>query len=198
MLCPYCKKRISNVSGFCSECGQKLEQATQTSKTNDYWNDVNKADSQRNQQYKRLVSKEIKEKRAQANKSIATFIVVMVIAIIAVFGFMKYRAYSSKMVAEIKTLLIGKTLTAHDTHMEGLGWTMNEYWQLTFTDESTLDYAYIETTGPRDDDEIPQYKGTYSYTVSRSITGTYKISTNGDTYELNVNDNNEVQGISRK
>ena len=82
--------------------------------------------------------------------------------------------------------------------MEGLAWIMNEYWQLTFIDKKNLDYAYIETTGPREeDDEVPQYKGTYNYTVSRSITGSYKISTNGATYRLYVNDNNEVQGITR-
>ena len=45
---------------------------------------------------------------------------------------------------------------------------------------------------------LPQYEGTYNYTVSRTITGSYKISTDGKVYELKVNDNNEVTGISRK
>lgn len=198
MLCPYCKKEIGNASGFCPECGQRLSQATQSSKTDSYWNDVNKADSQRNAQYKDLVHKETKEKRAQTNKSIGTVAVIAIIVVCAVIGFIKYQAYSNRMVAQVKSQLVGQTLTAHSVHTEGLGWQMNEYWQLTFKDDQSLDYAYIETTGPRNDDEVPQYKGTYNYTVSRSITGSYKISTNGDTYKLKVNDNNEVRGISRR
>ena len=56
----------------------------------------------------------------------------------------------------------------------------------------------VSTTGPKEEDELPQYEGTYNYTVSRTITGSYKISTDGKVYELKVNDNNEVTGISRK
>ena len=197
MQCPVCKKEIFNAFGFCPECGQRLEQSAQSSQTGNYWNEMNKADSQRNVQYKKLVNKTTKEKKAQTNKTILTAVFVVVILAVAVFGGMKYHAYSEKMLSDVQSQLIGKTLTAHDTHMEGLGWIMNEYWQLTFIDEKNLDYAYIETTGPRDEDEVPQYKGTYNYTVSRSITGSYKITTNGASYKLNVNENNEVRGITR-
>ena len=103
-----------------------------------------------------------------------------------------------QLIAEMQAQLVGKTLTAHSTHMEGLGWIIHEYSQLTFNDESSLDYAFISTTGPKEEDELPQYEGTYNYTVSRTITGSYKISTDGKVYELKVNDNNEVTGISRK
>lgn len=119
MRCLFCKKEIGNATSFCPECGQKLEQYIQSPEIENYWSEVNKADSQRNS-------------------------------------------------------------------------------QLTFNDESSLDYAFISTTGPKEEDELPQYEGTYNYTVSRTITGSYKISTDGKVYELKVNDNNEVTGISRK
>lgn len=198
MICPVCKKEIGASTGFCPECGQKLDPTAQSLKNENFWNEVNKADSQRNEQYKDLVNKATKEKKAHTNKAIATFIIVIAVLVAGIFGGVKYSAYSSKMVADVQSQLIGQTLTAHDTHMEGLGWIMNEYWQLTFVDDNNLDYAYIETVGPRDNDEVPQYRGTYSYSISRSITGGYKIYTNGATYKLNVNDNNKIRGITRK
>ncbi len=109
-----------------------------------------------------------------------------------VFGGMKYRDDSLKMIEELKVRLAGKTFTAHSEHVEGLAFLMNEYGQLTFIDESTLEYAYIETKEPKKKDDIPEYKGTYSYTVSRTITGKYKISTNGGVYKLRINDNNGI------
>ena len=159
---------------------------------------MNKAASQRNEQYKDLVDKTIKERRRINNKFITIVVFVAAITMTAVLGGMKYNDYSNKLIAEMQAQLVGKTLTAHSTHMEGLGWIIHEYSQLTFNDESSLDYAFISTTGPKEEDELPQYEGTYNYTVSRTITGSYKISTDGKVYELKVNDNNEVTGISRK
>ena len=198
MRCLFCKKEIGNATSFCPECGQKLEQITQSSKTENYWSEVNKAASQRNEQYKDLVDKTIKERRRINNKFITIVVFVAAITMTAVLGGMKYNDYSNKLIAEMQAQLVGKTLTAHSTHMEGLGWIIHEYSQLTFNDESSLDYAFISTTGPKEEDELPQYEGTYNYTVSRTITGSYKISTDGKVYELKVNDNNEVTGISRK
>lgn len=129
------------------------------------------------------------------NKSIAIVGFLFAIIMAVVLGSLKYQEYSKKMLAEVRTQLVGKTFTAHSAHMEGLGWMMHEYEQLTFNDENTLDYAYIETTGPRDEDELPKYKGTYSYIISRTMMGNYKIITNVNVYKLSVNDNNEVQGI---
>lgn len=198
MRCPFCKKEIGNAISFCPDCGQKLVKSTQSIKIENYWNRVNKADLQRNAQYKDLVNRTTKEKRSQINKFIVTFVFVVVIVLVIVFGRMKYNDYSTRMVVKVQTQLIGKTLTSHSTHMEGLGWMIHEYRQLTFIDENTLSYAYISTTGPRDEDEVPKYKGTYNYTISRTVMGNYQISTDGTIYELNVSDNNDVRGISQK
>ena len=52
MRCPFCKKEIENATSFCPECGQKLGQYIQSPEIENYWSEVNKADSQRNEQYK--------------------------------------------------------------------------------------------------------------------------------------------------
>ena len=110
---------------------------------------------------------------------------------------MQFGKYQNEMTEQVMSELVGKTFTASDSHMEGLGWIHYEYWQLTFKDEDNLDYAYIETVGPREDDEKPVYEGTYSYTLSRSMFGNYTVSVNGTTYKIKVNDSNEPTGISR-
>lgn len=198
MICPFCNKEIVESTGFCPECGQKLVQLEQSSKTENYWNEINRADSQRLEQYKDLVNKSIKERSVRINRAFMTLIFVAVIVIAIVVGNIKYHAYSAEKLSDVQAQLIGKTFIAHSTHVEGLGWVVHEYRQLTFKDTNTLDYAYIGTRGARDENELPEYEGTYNYTVSRSITGSYKISTDGTAYELEVNDDNEVQGISQK
>ena len=124
-------------------------------------------------------------------------VLILIVLVAGAFGIFKFQQYQTQMINQVKAELVGKTLTAHSTHMEGLGWIHHEYWQLSFVDESNLDYAYIQTVGPAEDDEQPEYKGTYSYTVSRSVTGKYTIKVNGTTYELNVNDENVPKSISR-
>lgn len=198
MLCPFCKKEIDESNGFCPECGQKLEQRIQISESEHFWDELNKDASKRNEQYKKQVNKVKKEEKIHSNKTVLSFVLIIAVIMTVVFGRMKYNAYSSKKIAEVQSQLIGQTFTAHDEHMEGLGWIMNEYWQLTFLDNSNLKYAYLETTGPKEENENPEYKGTFDYSISRSLVGTYTISTNGETYELKINDDNKITGITRK
>ena len=198
MICPFCGKSIPDNTMYCPECGQSINNKPVQKDNTDFWNSVNKEDLKREKQYKDLVEKESNEKRVQVRKQFFTIIMVCVVVAVSVLGFLKYQSYSKKMTDNIKQQLIGQTLTAHSDHMEGLGWIKHEYWQLTFKDESNLDYAYIKTTGLREKDEVPEYKGTYNYSISRSVTGGYSVRTNGTTYKLYVNDNNIPTGISRK
>lgn len=197
MVCPYCNKQISDNNQFCPECGQNLATAAENNSANSFWGTVNKEDSERNRKYKDITDRGAKNVRDGRRKSMVTAIVLLIAIIVAIFGIMQFIKYQNEMTEQVMSELVGKTLTAHGSHMEGLGWIQHEYWQLTFKDETTLDYAYIETTGPREDDEKPVYKGTYSYTLSRSIFGNYTIRVNGTTYKLMVNDSNEPTGISR-
>ena len=105
MRCPFCKKEIENTTSFCPECGQKLEQITQSSKTENYWSEVNKAASQRNEQYKDLVDKTIKERRRINNKFITIVVFVAAITMTAVLGGMKYNDYSNKLIKHLRHTL---------------------------------------------------------------------------------------------
>ena len=197
MICPYCNKQISDKNQFCPECGQNLATASENNSANSFWRTVNKEDSERNRKYKDITDRGVKNVRDRRRKSIVTAIVLLIAVIAAIFGIMQFGKYQNEMTEQVMSELGGKTFTASDSHMEGLGWIHYEYWQLTFKDEDNLDYAYIETVGPREDDEKPVYEGTYSYTLSRSMFGNYTVSVNGTTYKIKVNDSNEPTGISR-
>lgn len=197
MICPYCNKQISDKNQFCPECGQNLATASENNSANSFWRTVNKEDSERNRKYKDITDRGVKNVRDRRRKSIVTAIVLLIAVIAAIFGIMQFGKYQNEMTEQVMSELVGKTFTASDSHMEGLGWIHYEYWQLTFKDEDNLDYAYIETVGPREDDEKPVYEGTYSYTLSRSMFGNYTVSVNGTTYKIKVNDSNEPTGISR-
>ena len=198
MICPYCKKEITVDTGFCPECGQDISNSTRQNQSDSYWKNVNREDTERSKEYKNLVNKEKQEVRTRKNKALVSTVLIVIVLVAGAFGIFKFQQYQTQMINQVMAELVGKTLTAHSTHMEGLGWIHHEYWQLSFVDESNLDYAYIQTVGPAEDDEKPEYKGTYSYTVSRSVTGKYTIKVNGTTYELNVNDENVPKSISRQ
>ena len=197
MICPYCKKEITVDTGFCPECGQDISNSTRQNQSDSYWKNVNREDTERSKEYKNLVNKEKQEVRTRKNKALVSTVLILIVLVAGAFGIFKFQQYQTQMINQVKAELVGKTLTAHSTHMEGLGWIHHEYWQLSFVDESNLDYAYIQTVGPAEDDEKPEYKGTYSYTVSRSVTGKYTIKVNGTTYELNINDEYVPKSISR-
>lgn len=197
MICPYCKKQIIDNNQFCPECGQNLAVTSGTDSTDTFWGTVNKEDTERHRKYKDITDRSVKDVRDRRNKSLVTVIILLAAIVAAIFGIMQFSKYQNEMTEKVMSELVGKTLTAQDSHVEGLGWIHYEYWQLTFIDEENLDYAYIETVGPREDDEKPVYEGTYSYTLSRSVFGNYTIRVNGTTYKLNVNDSNKPTGISR-
>lgn len=197
MICPYCKKEITVDTGFCPECGQDISNNTRQDQSDSYWEKVNREDTERSKAYKDRVNKEKREARTRKNKVLVSAVLILAVLVAGAFGITKFQQYQTKMINQVKTELIGKTLTAHSSHMEGLGWIHHEYWQLSFVDKSNLDYAYIQTVGPAEDDEQPEYKGTYSYTVSRSIIGKYTIRVNGASYKLKMNDRNVPSGISR-
>lgn len=198
MICPYCKKEITVDTGFCPECGQDISNSTHQNQSDSYWKNVNREDTERSKEYKNLVNKEKQQVCTRKNKALVSTVLILIALLAGAFGIFKFQKYQTQMINQVKAELVGETLTAHSTHMEGLGWIYHEYWQLSFVDESNLDYAYIQTVGPAKDDEQPQYKGTYSYTVSRSVTGKYTIQVNGTTYELNVNDENVPKSISHQ
>lgn len=197
MICPYCNKQISDKNQFCSECGQNLMAESETYSANSFWETINKENIERYRKYNDITDRGIKNVRDRRHKLTVTAVVLLIVVAIAIFGIMQFNKYQNEITEHVASELVGKTFTAHDSHMEGLGWIYHEYWQLTFKDEENLDFAYLKTVGPREDDETPIYKGTYNYTLSRSVFGNYTVRVNGITYSLKVNGSNVPTGISR-
>lgn len=196
MICPYCKHEILVNAEFCPECGQKITNNTSQNQVSSYWENVNRKNIGRSKEYRDIVTKDRHEIRIRKIKVTFIAALILIIFISSTFGIIKFQQYQTQMVKQIKTELVGKTFITHSSHIEGFGWVYHEYWQLSFIDENKLDYSYIKTSGPAEEDEQPQYIDTYSYTIVRSITGKYTVEVNGTTFELYVNEENIPQGIS--
>lgn len=196
MICPYCKQNIKEGEDFCPVCGQQISNNSTSKKIDVYWERVNNEAVKESEKFSKKNKRINREVNTNRNKFLIAIIAVIVIIIGIIFGIRKYQQYQEDMIREVELNLAGKTMTAHSSHVEGLGWIYHEYRQFTFTEESMVDYYYIETIGPKEEDEMPEYQGTYGYTVARSVIGNYKININGETYELSVDDNNIPTGIS--
>lgn len=141
MICPYCKKEIATNTGFCPECGQDISNSARQNQSDSYWKNVNREDAERSREYKNRINKENKEIRTRKYKALASTVLILIVLVAGAFGIFKFQQYQTQMINQVNADLVGKTLTAHSSHMEGLGWIYHEYWQLTFVDESNLEYG---------------------------------------------------------
>lgn len=53
----------------------------------------------------------------------------------------------------------------------------------------------MTTVGPKEKDDELEHRGTLSYDVSRSIFGEYEIKVSGESFTLNVDDENHPKSI---
>lgn len=196
MVCPYCKKQINESNIYCPECGQRIENSEECNSVNSFWRMTKKENEERYQKYKEITDQSIIDIYNSKRKLTIIAFVVLFFLCVSICGGIQYNSYENKMKKQVLAELPGKTFTAHSTHMEGLGWIHHEYKELSFKDEKNVDYSYLETVGPREDNEIPKLEGTFEYTISRTITGNYVVNVNGMTYKLKVDDNNIPIGIS--
>lgn len=190
MICPYCKKEVQAEGDFCPECGQLVQNCGKQEQSEVYWRNVNREDSARF----RTDQSQAAEKKRMRNllrnkKAVAGAVLLAVIAAVCL-GVFRYQRYNNQQISAVRRNLAGKTMTATADHAEGLGTLYYEYWQLTFQPDGTVRYAYIETQGPAESNEKPRYQGTYSYTLTRSMTGKYTLLVNGEEYELEVGSDN--------
>lgn len=197
MICPYCNKEIDDGLRFCPECGQEITDNSGEAISNLYWNAIDKEENERERQYRKKMEHNQKKEREKRQESMIRTVIAAAAILAIICGFLQIHNYQITMTGQIAERLAGKKFTAHASHMEGLGNIYHEYWQLTFKDNHSLEYAYIKTLGPREKDEQPVYKGTYSYRLSMSIFGNYTVHANGATYKLEVNKDNMPVDISR-
>lgn len=186
MQCPYCGKQTGVNEQFCPNCGQSMLNGTPDKTMGNYWGKLNDKNAAIAKEERDKTSRMIKHAHKQRRKTIFSLLIVGILIAVGCLGTMKLSKYNEEMTIKMQDALIGKSFTTHLVKDSMIA-IRYQYRQLTFKDSFNVAYAYIETTGPAEDNEKPKYKGTYSYTLSRTFWGTYAIIVNGEKYELRTN-----------
>ena len=196
MVCKYCGKPVQGNSRYCPSCGQTLSEQAGKNGSGSYWNKVNAEDRARAKATGDIADRDAKTEQSRKRKTRTLIIALVIVMAAAVIGGVMLRNARKAEEAMVRQELVGRTLLAHDSHIEGLGNIIHEYWQLTFVDDTTADYAYVSTLGPRGNEE-PHYVGTYTYTITHSVFGDYTILVDGTKYKLELNGDKLPSGLSR-
>lgn len=196
MNCPYCNKQISDNTQFCPHCGQTVSNGNNSNKVNSYWDKVNQEDKKRSSEYGAVMKEKAQIKNSLRAKAIIIAIVIIGVAVAGIIAFVNIQADSSQKLEQVKKELPGNTYDCSYSQMEAGFFIHYYFYKLKINNDGTLDYYYLTTVGPKDEDDEYELKGTYSYEVSRSIFGKYEIKTNGESFTLNVDDENHPEYVS--
>ena len=196
MICPYCNKEVSGSTQYCPQCGQSISAEVDSTTSNAYWDNVRSNDANRSQQYKTVINEHNKIESTRKKQNIKIVIVLVILAVTGVAGILGYQKYQANALAQVKSDLVGTTMKCSYSNMEAGFWIHYYYYTLEFKDQEMLDYYYLTTIGPAENDEKPKYQDTYTYTVTRSIFGKYVISVNGQKFILNLSDEGIPKSIS--
>ncbi len=196
MECPYCNKEIAVTSAFCPECGQSISEKQKSVTSENYWSTIENDDKRRNQEYQKAATKQKSEAKARKAKTLAvviSLIVLMVVGVITAFGIISKHNAELEMV---KANLPGMELECSYSQLEGGFWFHYYYYTLKFKSDETLDYYYLTTAGPADKDDIPEFKGTYTYSIKRNLLGEYYISFENEAFTMKVSADNVPISLS--
>lgn len=196
MKCPYCNKEISDSAVFCDGCGQSVLQTQESATSNKYWSNVEAEDKKRDQQYKKNASAQRSERNNARVKKLTLTIVILALIVIAIITTVSVSNSNTAALQEVKLNLPGKELSCNFSRTETGFWIHYYYYTLEFNDDGTLDYYYLTTVGPAEDDEVPTHKGTYTYTITRNILGDYIIEFGSETFTMTVSSDNIPRSIS--
>lgn len=196
MICPYCKKEIPDSSVFCDGCGQSILQSQDSAASNKYWSNVEAEDKKRDQQYKKDATAMKSQRNSARAKSMGIAIAIIIAVIIGIFIAVSVSNSHAAALEEVKSNLPGKELSCNYSRTETGFWIHYYYYTLEFNDDGTLDYYYLTTVGPAEDDELPTHKGTYTYSITRNILGDYIISFGSESFTMTVSDSNVPRSIS--
>ena len=101
-------------------------------------------------------------------------VVIIVMAIIIVVT--RLINVSENNMVKLKENLPGSNLeTYHSKTQPPLFSNIYYYHALKFNDDGTLDYYYVSTGGPREDDEPLEYVDTYTYSLSKKFITAFSV-----------------------
>ena len=119
------------------------------------------------------------------------------VAIVLVIAAIMFLVHTDHTISEIKSNLVGKTMT-HSTQYTGGALTTypgliysleHEYWVLNFIDEETVEYSYLHTTGPKEASDKLEPKGSHPYTIRYKLNEGFLLIVSGRTFQLKLNNN---------
>lgn len=187
MKCKYCGYELSESAVFCDNCGQQVVLSIRDEKSEQFWSRGEKNNVNLNEDYAKNKAAEKKRGRQiKAKKSITVFsVVIIVVSIISiVIGLINN---SENNMVELKENLPGSKLeTYYSKTQPPLFSNIYYYHALKFNDDGTLDYYYVSTGGPREDDEPLEYVDTYTYSLSKKFLGDYVIQFSDMEFRLGV------------
>lgn len=194
MKCPYCSTEITIQTDFCPNCGQSIVATDYgAQKVDEFWNEASENDRLRFQQHKDIVDDYLHLEKSNRYRTIAVWATMLLVSLAIVFGIYHYSTESSAQMARVQASLPGHSFSCTYVTTTGLPLftTSHHYCMLKFSDDGTV--SYYESFGRNDPKEL---KGTYQYTVNRSIGGKYTIAFSGMKFELEVTRDYEVNSIS--
>ena len=116
--------------------------------------------------------------------------IVVSLAIASVIIIPIFIKYQKSQIKDLQTKIIGKDYEVTNSHTE-MFTHFRETWKIHFNDNNTLEYYYIDQYSWISDP--PKYYGTYNYTLSGPLGNEYKLKTNGKTFIIKVDKNNNVR-----
>lgn len=212
MKCPVCGKELEEKTIFCPNCGQAISQPDISSDSfNSYWNENNVASQKQITAQKEKAAEVLSEIRKKRTTRFFRFVILCVaICAVALFIIIKNSNNRQTLSAAHESML-GKTYS-DEINIAAKSWWIIEpgksYDRLivTIIDSETLEYTkgnyrfqldniddHYKTTW--NENEIYETT-TYSYELSISFWGKVSILINGETYEVNLDDDGSVRSIN--
>lgn len=191
MKCPFCSTEIAEQTGYCPNCGQSIvNMKSDTYKVDEFWDETGKKDKQRYKQHKDIVDERLHLEKSKTHQTIAIGITAVIVCIAIIFGVYCYSTSSAKQMETVKASLHGNSFSCYYVTAHWFS-TYHHYCTLQFNNDGTLRYyeAY-------DNDDEKELKGTYSYTISRSMGGKYTVLFSDMKFELKITSDYQVNAIS--
>lgn len=196
MKCPYCKKEIDNSSVFCVNCGQNIGKNEDTITSDKYWSTIENDDKKRNQEHLKKSFAQKKHNNSMRAKKIVLFIVIAVIVSSIILVISNIISNNNEELLAVKENLSGQELKCSYSQTEAGFWIHYYYYKIKFNDDGTLDYYYLTTIGPAEEDDSYEHKGNYIYAIDRTILGDYIIEFANEKFTMEVSSNNLPEKLS--
>lgn len=203
MKCPVCGNKLDEQNIFCPNCGQAISQSdTSSASFNNYWNGHNAASQKHITEQKEKAAEVLSGIRKKRTATFFRFVILCIaICVIALFAVAK-NSNNKQALSTAYESMIGKTYSDTSASTFFVGDSCDRK-IVTITDTKTLEYtkgnyrSHLSESNKLSWSENEIYEtATYAYDLSISFWGKVSILINGETYEVNLDDDGSVSSIN--